>query len=307
MLFSFHLYPCIPTSSNRKVKVTNLSSNTCKACIKWVMQKNTLTIAMKCCIKYLHVARHDATRRDMGHHYTRSHAEMPLCYLKFLGRTLTMSVLFWACWRILLCLYIQSMQDIDILYSFQGIISNLKDGYGFIQCAERENRVFFHFSELIDSAKERRTQDDVEFTVVPVSLANVVNVPLISLRLCRLWSLAAHRDHFVQRLSVCPSVCVCVCLSGSNTFLVVTHSYVSQATHAFLGMLALCFHIAEWIMSCCGSVLVSVSPCISLKCCEMIETTLFSLLCHLQSIAAYRDYFVWRLSVFVCLLVTLSW
>ena len=78
------------------------------------------------------------------------------------------------------------MQDIDILYSFQGIISNLKDGYGFIQCAERENRVFFHFSELIDSAKERRTQDDVEFTVVPVSLANVVNVPLISLRLCRL-------------------------------------------------------------------------------------------------------------------------
>ena len=88
MIFSFHLYPCIPSSSNRKVKVTSLSSNTCKACIKWLMQKNTLTIAMKCCIKYLHVTRHDATRRDMGHHYTRSRAEMPLCYLKFLGRTL---------------------------------------------------------------------------------------------------------------------------------------------------------------------------------------------------------------------------
>ena len=35
------------------------------------------------------------------------------------------------------------------------------------------------------------------------------------------------------------SVRLSVCLSGSRTFLVVTHSYVSQATHAFLGMLPL--------------------------------------------------------------------
>ena len=34
---------------------------------------------------------------------------------------------------------------------------------------------------------------------------------------------------------------MCVCLSSSHTFLVVTQSYVSQATHAFLGMLPLCF------------------------------------------------------------------
>ena len=40
-------------------------------------------------------------------------------------------------------------------------------------------------------------------------------------------------------VSVCPSVCLSVCLSGSHTFLVVKHSYVSQATHAFLGMLPL--------------------------------------------------------------------
>ena len=49
--------------------------------------------------------------------------------------------------------------------------------------------------------------------------------------LYRLRSIAAHRDHFVRRLSVC--------LSGSHTFLVVSHSYVSQATHAFLGKLPL--------------------------------------------------------------------
>ena len=50
--------------------------------------------------------------------------------------------------------------------------------------------------------------------------------------LCRLRSIAAHRDHFVRRLSVR--------LSGSHTFLVVMHSNVSQATRAFLGMLPLC-------------------------------------------------------------------
>ena len=58
--------------------------------------------------------------------------------------------------------------------------------------------------------------------------------------LCRLRSIATHRDHFVGRLSVHLSVCPCVCLSGSHTFLVVMHSYVSQAIHAFLGMLPLC-------------------------------------------------------------------
>ena len=51
-----------------------------------------------------------------------------------------------------------------------------------------------------------------------------------------LWSIATHKDHFVRRLSVPPSVC-----DGSHTFLVVTHSYVSQVTYAFLGMLPLCF------------------------------------------------------------------
>ena len=55
--------------------------------------------------------------------------------------------------------------------------------------------------------------------------------------LCHLQSIVTHRDHYVRRLSVHLSVC----LFGSHTFLVVTHSYVSQATHAFLGMLPLCF------------------------------------------------------------------
>ena len=51
--------------------------------------------------------------------------------------------------------------------------------------------------------------------------------------LCRLRSIATHRDHFVRRLSVRPSVCLSVRPS------VTPQSYVSQATHAFLGMLPL--------------------------------------------------------------------
>ena len=58
---------------------------------------------------------------------------------------------------------------------------------------------------------------------------------LLSRRLlCRLRSIATHRDHFVRRPSVCPSVC--------HTF----QSYVSQATHAFLGMLPLFYIISKY-------------------------------------------------------------
>ena len=57
----------------------------------------------------------------------------------------------------------------------------------------------------------------------------------------------AQRHIGITLSGVCPSVCLSgshtfliVCLSGSNTFLLITHSYVSQATHAFFGMLPLC-------------------------------------------------------------------
>ena len=56
------------------------------------------------------------------------------------------------------------------------------------------------------------------------------------LLLCRLRSIAAQRDHFVW--------CLSVCLSVSHTFLVA--SYVSQATHAFFGMLPLCLIITNY-------------------------------------------------------------
>ena len=44
----------------------------------------------------------------------------------------------------------------------------LKEGYGFIRCTDREARMFFHYSELLDLDREIRLQQEVEFTVVQV-------------------------------------------------------------------------------------------------------------------------------------------
>ncbi|XP_071115411.1 cold shock domain-containing protein E1-like isoform X1 [Haliotis cracherodii] len=46
-----------------------------------------------------------------------------------------------------------------------GLVVSLKEGYGFIQCADREARMFFHFSELLDPTYAVNVQDDLEFTV----------------------------------------------------------------------------------------------------------------------------------------------
>ncbi|KAK3869556.1 hypothetical protein Pcinc_025140 [Petrolisthes cinctipes] len=46
-----------------------------------------------------------------------------------------------------------------------GIIVALKEGYGFIKCAERNARLFFHYSELLDPENEISINDEVMFTV----------------------------------------------------------------------------------------------------------------------------------------------
>ena len=47
----------------------------------------------------------------------------------------------------------------------------LKEGYGFIRCTDRDARMFFHYSELLDLDREIRLQQEVEFTVVQVTMA----------------------------------------------------------------------------------------------------------------------------------------
>lgn len=44
----------------------------------------------------------------------------------------------------------------------------MRDGFGFIKCVDRDARMFFHFSEVLEES-QLHISDEVEFTVVPVS------------------------------------------------------------------------------------------------------------------------------------------
>lgn len=33
----------------------------------------------------------------------------------------------------------------------QGVVSSLKEGFGFLRCVERSVRIFFHFTEVLDT------------------------------------------------------------------------------------------------------------------------------------------------------------
>ena len=50
----------------------------------------------------------------------------------------------------------------------QGVIVALKDGFGFIRCVDRDNRLFFHFNEVLDLDREISVGDEVEYTLIQV-------------------------------------------------------------------------------------------------------------------------------------------
>uniref|UniRef100_A0A667ZZ21 Cold shock domain containing E1, RNA-binding n=1 Tax=Myripristis murdjan TaxID=586833 RepID=A0A667ZZ21_9TELE len=69
--------------------------------------------------------------------------------------------------------------NIDILsdtFSFtketreMGVIAAMRDGFGFIKCVDRDARMFFHFSEVLEES-QLHISDEVEFTVVPDMLS----------------------------------------------------------------------------------------------------------------------------------------
>lgn len=51
-----------------------------------------------------------------------------------------------------------------------GVIAAMRDGFGFIKCVDRDARMFFHFSEILDG-NQLHIADEVEFTVVPDMLS----------------------------------------------------------------------------------------------------------------------------------------
>jgi cold shock CspA family protein len=50
-----------------------------------------------------------------------------------------------------------------------GVVAAVKEGYGFIKCAERDARVFFHFSEVISLDEDVDQNSEVEFTMSQVA------------------------------------------------------------------------------------------------------------------------------------------
>ncbi|XP_064425290.1 cold shock domain-containing protein E1 isoform X2 [Latimeria chalumnae] len=50
------------------------------------------------------------------------------------------------------------------------MIAAMRDGFGFIKCVDRDARMFFHFSEILDG-NQLHISDEVEFTVVPDMLS----------------------------------------------------------------------------------------------------------------------------------------
>jgi len=49
----------------------------------------------------------------------------------------------------------------------QGIIQSTKEGFGFLKCVERSEKMFFHFSECLDVNRKLVLGDEMEFTVAP--------------------------------------------------------------------------------------------------------------------------------------------
>ena len=47
----------------------------------------------------------------------------------------------------------------------EGIVGTVKDGFGFIKCADRDARLFFHFSEVLSGGQNVRVNDHVNFVV----------------------------------------------------------------------------------------------------------------------------------------------
>lgn len=68
-----------------------------------------------------------------------------------------------------------SLDEITHVLYLQGVIAAMRDGFGFIKCVDRDARMFFHFSEILDG-NQLHISDEVEFTVVPVSKTLIFSI-----------------------------------------------------------------------------------------------------------------------------------
>lgn len=65
----------------------------------------------------------------------------------------------------------------------QGVVAQLKDGFGFIRCVERNARLFFHFTEVLETSREICVGDELEFTCVQDPTSSFNNPRLSAIRI----------------------------------------------------------------------------------------------------------------------------
>ena len=98
---------------------------------------------------------------------------------------------------------------------------------------------YFPINQFYDDVYALRTVRQV--TIVLKTLQSIYCFCVMSPAKCRLWSIAAHRDHFVRHLSVNPSVSPVVTLFWQLRMVVICFWYsgIAMFRRRFLGMLPL--------------------------------------------------------------------
>ncbi|KAM4562651.1 cold shock domain-containing protein E1 isoform 3-T3 [Odontesthes bonariensis] len=101
-----------------------------------------------------------------------------------------------------------------------GVIAAIRDGFGFIKCVDRDARMFFHFSEVLEES-QLHISDEVEFTVVPVGPVN---------KLFTKDMLSAQRNHAV-RIKKLPKGTVSFHTQSEQRFIGVVEKEIVAATN----------------------------------------------------------------------------
>lgn len=65
----------------------------------------------------------------------------------------------------------------------QGVVFSLKDQFGFLRCVDRNVRLFFHFTEVLDTTREICVGDEVEFTTISDPSASSSNIRFSAIRI----------------------------------------------------------------------------------------------------------------------------
>ncbi|XP_060809843.1 cold shock domain-containing protein E1 [Amyelois transitella] len=81
----------------------------------------------------------------------------------------------------------------------QGVVTSLREGFGFIRCVEREQTMFFHFAEVLRLGHELSVGDEVEFTVDPVNTFSNMNSRQSAIRIKHLPQGTVQFETLVER------------------------------------------------------------------------------------------------------------